>query len=77
MRVFDSGELFPEHTAHPLGWRVRGDQLGVLSFQFLEFPVEGIVGVVCDHRVVEDVIAVDMVVELLAQSLYPLCCLHG
>jgi hypothetical protein len=56
---------------------MSGAQLWVLFLQLLELPEKGIVGVIRYDGVIEYVIAVAMVVQLLAQFLYPSCYIHG
>jgi hypothetical protein len=53
--------------ADPLGRRIGRDQLRVLVLERLQLVVEPVVLGVGDLRVVEDVVAVEVVVDLLAQ----------
>ena len=66
-RVLDLLELVRRRRADALRGRVRGDELGVRVLQSCELVVERVVLRVGDLRVVEDVIAVEVVVEDLAQ----------
>jgi hypothetical protein len=65
--VADLVEVVERRAADPLGRRVGRDELGVLLLEPLELGVERVVGVVLDRRVVEDVVAVGVLVELLAE----------
>jgi hypothetical protein len=53
-------------AADPLRRRVRGDQLGVLGFQSPQLVDQRVVLVVADLRIVEDVVAVAVMIELTA-----------
>jgi len=65
--VLDLAEAGNRLPADALGRRVRGEQLGVLALEGAQLVKQRVVGVVCDLGVVEDVIAVTVVRQLLAQ----------
>ena len=65
------GKFLEGFSPHSLGGRVRRDQLGVGGFQFLEFAQQAIVLAVRYFWIVEDVIAIVVVVDLLAQVTDP------
>ena len=62
-------EFFGDGGARPLGGGVGGDELGVGGFELDELFVEGIVLGIADDGGIEDVVAVEMVVELVAEGL--------
>jgi hypothetical protein len=53
--------------AHPLGGRIRGNPFRVPGFQVLQFPQQPVVLGVGDLRIVQDVVAVIVVVKLTAE----------
>ena len=58
-------------AAHPLGGRVGSDQVGVLGLQAAQLVQERVVDLVADLGVVEDVVAMVVVLELATQVLGP------
>ncbi len=66
-------EVADRFTADPLGRGIRGDELGMVGLDLAELVDQGVVDVVADLRIVEDVIPVAVVVELLAQLRGALC----
>ena len=66
------GETLARRAGHALRGRVRRDELGMLGFQRDEFAPQRVVLGVADLRVVEDVIAVRVVVDRSAQRVEPL-----
>ena len=60
-------EAFERLAAHPLGRRIRRLQLRVLSLERLELTEEGVVGIVADLRIVENVVAVVVTLKLAPQ----------
>ena len=67
--VLDLLEAVQRRRAHPLGRRVGGAQLGVIGLDRAQLVEQGVVGVVADDRVVEDVVAAVVLRQLLAQLL--------
>ncbi len=65
--VADLGQLADRLAADALGGRVGCDQLGVLGLDAPQLVEQRVVRVVLDLGVVEDVVAVAVVAELLAQ----------
>ena len=65
-------ELVERLRPHALGGRVRGQQVGVLGLEVAQLVEQRVVLGVRDLRVVEDVVAVAVVIELLAQLADPL-----
>lgn len=61
------GEGRERRAAHALGGRIAADQLRMLGFQRLEFVEQAIVFGVGDARLVEDVVAVVVLIQLSAQ----------
>ena len=53
--------------AHPLGWRICGQQLGVFLFKLLQFAEQAVVFGIADRRLVEHVIAVIVLLKACAQ----------
>ena len=68
-RVNDFGEFFGDGAARPLGGGIGGDEFGVGGFELDELLVEGVVFGVADEGGIEDVVAVEVVVELVAEGL--------
>src|SRR5215211_4469828 len=64
-------ELVERLAAHALGGRVRRAQLGMLGLDVAQLVEERVVFRVGDLRLVEDVVAVAVVLELPAQLLGP------
>ena len=71
LQVRDLLELADRLPAHPLGRRVGRQQLRVLALDRAQLVEQRVVGVVADLGVVEDVVAVAVVGELLAQLRAP------
>ena len=65
--MLDLAELVRGRRPDTLGGRVRRDEVGVLLLERLQLVEEPVVIGVRDLRVVEDVVAVEMVLDLLAQ----------
>ena len=65
--VLDLLELLERRAAHALGRRVRREQLGVLALEVAQLAQQRVVLGVADLRVVEDVVAVVVVLELPPQ----------
>ncbi len=72
LEVLDLFELAHRFAADPLGGRVGAQQGRVIALEGPQLVEQAIVGVVADLRVVEDVVAVRVVAELLAQLGRPL-----
>ena len=68
-RVNDFGEFFGDGPTRPLGRGVGGDEFGVGGFELEELLVEGVVFGVADDGGIEDVVAVEVVVKLVAEGL--------
>ncbi len=62
-------EFVQRLAPHPLGRRIGRDPFRVRRFQLLQFPYQGIVGRIGDDGVVQDVVAIAVVVDLSAQFL--------
>jgi hypothetical protein len=67
LQVPDLLELRDRRAADALRRRVRRDELGMLGLDRPQLVEQGVVGVVADLGVVEDVVAVPVVLELPAQ----------
>ena len=63
----DGAEFLPGRGADALGGGVGGDQVGAAVLEVLEFLQQPVILVVGDDRVVQDIVAVVVEVELLAQ----------
>ncbi len=61
------GEGVGRRGPGPLRRRIGGGKFGVLTFQGDEFAIERIVFSVADDRRVEDVIAIEVIIDLLAE----------
>src|SRR5690606_32527744 len=75
--VGDPGEGRRGGGAHPLRRRVGGHQLGVGRLQPLELAHQAVVGGVGDRGPIEDVVAVIVGADLLAELADPVCCCGG
>ncbi len=65
--VPDFVEAFDRGSANPLGGGIGGDPGGVGGFEGAEFVQQLVVFVIADDRIIQNVIAVIVVVNLLAQ----------
>ncbi len=61
------GKVFREVAPGALRRRIRRDQFGMRVFQRQQFVVERVVLRVGDHRVGEDVVAIDVIIQLAAK----------
>ena len=72
LQVANRLEPLDRLAAYPLGRRVRGAKLGMLRLQRPQLVEQGVVGIVADLGIVEDVVAVVVVGDPAAQLLRPL-----
>jgi hypothetical protein len=63
------GEEIPHRTTDPLGRRVRRDEKWILFLEAHQFTQQGVVLGVGDLRLIQNVIAIAVIAELLAQLL--------
>lgn len=64
----DFFKFFDWGSTDPLGGGIGGDPGGVGGFEGAEFGKEAVIFVIADDGVIEDVVAVVVVVNLLAQG---------
>ena len=64
-------EFFQGRRPHPLGGGIRGHQLRVLLLQSGELLKQAVEFRVRDHRVIQDIVAVVVVIDLLPELFYP------
>ena len=69
--MLDNSEGFHRRRSNPLGGRIGGDKLRMLSLKLLELFHQLIVLGVADFRAVEHVVAVVMIIDGLSQLFYP------
>jgi hypothetical protein len=67
--VIHGAESFQGPGTYPLSGGVVCDQFGMILFQLLEFPKKGIILPVSYFRIIQNVVAVVVVVELFPESL--------
>ena len=74
--VLDRGKAGRWLGTDALGGRIGGDQVGMVGFQCFEFAQQPVVLGIAYDRVVQDVVAVVVVVELAAQAIDTFGYLH-
>ena len=75
-RVLVGLKALQDLVAHPLGGGVRGDLLRVLRLQLLQAPVQPVVLVVRDHRRVQNIVQIALLVQKVPQLLHFLAVVH-
>jgi hypothetical protein len=71
--VCDRAELFHWRSAHALGGGVGASELGIPLLQPLQLLHQGVVFGIGDLRVIQDIVAVVVILDLPPERCCPLC----
>ncbi len=71
-RMFHDTKGFNRGSTNSLGGRIRSEELRIFLFQFPQFPHQSIIFGIADFRVVQNIVAVVVVINLRPQFIYSL-----